>query len=376
MSQASTPVPASAPTLDSKVAIPPALVVEADAPSSNDFRETWIDQARWVAIALVVTGHFAGLVRGRSELARTYSDFVYIFHIPVLVLLAGWGSRRANADAAGLTKIFWQLLVPYVIFQNVAFAMNYLLNDDAPSWSFVEQTFGLWFLVALAGWRLLGPWFRGFRQPALMALALALIAGLSPQIEGLLSLSRVLFFLPMFVAGPWVVDRIGGWRRERRLRTLAGAVLVAAAGWVTLSEPLFDRTIFFGREGYASLHQGVLEGMAYRTGAIAVSTALAIALCLVLPGQPGAKSPLGALVARAGRYTMYPYLIHLPLLIVLGWAGWAQKGEPLPVAVAAISLGLVVSIVTVSPPVRALTRILVEPRSIVGSLTARLSRRR
>lgn len=338
-------------------------------------RETWIDQARWVAIALVVTGHFAGLVRGRSDLARTYSDFVYVFHIPVLVLLAGWGARRVKADATGLTKIFWQLLVPYVIFQNIAFAVNYLLKDDVPSWEFAAQTFGLWFLVALAGWRLLGPWFRGFRYPALLALAVALVAGLSPRLGGFLSLSRILFFLPMFVAGPWIVDQVSLWRRDRRLRALGGAVLLAGAGWVTLSQPQFDRTIFFGRGGYASLDQGMLEGMAYRAGAIAVSTVLAVALCLVLPGQPGASSRAGALVARAGRYTMYPYLLHLPLITVLAWTGWLQGGQPITAAIAAIGLGVVVSIVTVTPPVRYLTMAFVDPRSIVYAVTSRVRRK-
>src|SRR3954471_17203112 len=157
-------------------------------------RQTWVDQARWVAIALVLVGHFVGLLRVRSELARGISDFVYVFHIPALVLLAGWGARRIKASGDGLVKIFWQLLVPYVIFQLIAFAANRVLEGSHPSWAFVNQTFGLWFLVALAAWRLLAPWFHGLRWPVAAALAVALLAGLSPRIGEFLSLSRICFF--------------------------------------------------------------------------------------------------------------------------------------------------------------------------------------
>lgn len=110
------------------------------------------------------------------------------------------------------------------------------------------------------------------------------------------------------------------------------------------------------------------EGMAYRSGAIAVSTVLAITFCLVIPGQTGARSRLGAMAAGAGRYTMYPYL-SLPLFTVLSWTGWAQRDQPLTATIAAISLGLAVSIVKVTPPVRALTKVFVE------GLVARARRR-
>lgn len=365
MSETGRTAPQPAPAAGQEVLTPPAA-----GQRPTRLRVRWIDQARWLAIVLVVSGHLAGLVRSRSELARIYSDFVYTFHIPVLVLLAGWGARRAKADARGLTKIFWQLLVPYAIFQNIAFGVSYLLKKDDPTWSFGNQTYGLWFLVALAGWRLLAPWFRGFRHPASLALAVALVAGLSPEVGGFLSLSRLFYFLPLFVAGPWIVDRVGRWRRDRRRRALAGAVLFSGAGWVTVSGPLFDRGIFLGVNGYASLHQGVLEGMAHRAGAIAMSTVLALAFCVALPGQPGARTTLGTVVARAGRHTMYPYLFHLPLLTVLVWTGWADTGPPLATTIAAIALGLVVSILMVSRPLRTLTGPFVEPRSVLGDLTS------
>ncbi|MFD1214776.1 acyltransferase family protein, partial [Arthrobacter sp. GCM10027362] len=196
-----------------------------DAEAAQATRQAWIDQARWAAIVLVVAGHAAGLLRGQSGLAVMFSNFVYMFHIPVLILLAGWGARRAEANGRTLVKIWWQLLLPYVLFQLVAFLVNYLFEGATPRWTFTGQTFGLWFLVALAAWRLSGPWFRGLRAAVPVALALALAAGLSPDIGGFLSLSRILVFLPLFVAGPWIVDRVARWRGRRRMRLAGAAVL-------------------------------------------------------------------------------------------------------------------------------------------------------
>ncbi|NKX56492.1 acyltransferase family protein [Arthrobacter mobilis] len=340
----------------------------APAPAHPQDRQTWIDQARWAAIVLVVAGHAVGLLRTDSGLALLASNFVYMFHIPVLVLLAGWGARRSQAGGEGLARIFQQLLLPYVVFQLLAFGVNYLVEDDTPSWSFTEQTFGLWFLVALAGWRLLAPWFRGLQFRGLplavpAAAGLALAAGLSPQIGGFLSLSRILVFLPLFLAGPWIVDRISVWRRDRRAR-MAGAAVLAAGAAVTLAlRGDFWRTPFLGSSGYADLGLGSAEGMLWRLLVLAAGAVMATAFMLALPGRSGAPSRAGAWTARAGQYTMYPYLLHLPLLTVVDASPLVQSaGSPLHTALFMAASALF-CVLAVWQPVVALARPLVDPRA-------------
>lgn len=326
-------------------------------------RQTWIDQVRWVAIALVLAGHFVGPLRGRSDLAHAVSDYLYVFHIPAFVLLAGWSASRLQASGRGLTRIFWQLLVPYVVFQLIAFGVNRVLEDDDPSWSFTSQTFGLWFLVALAGWRLLGPWFHGLRAPVVAALAVALLAGASPRVGEFLALSRIAYFLPLFVAGPWLVDRVSTWRHLPHARLYGLGILAAGAAWVGIQEPSFDRTIFFGRDSYAALHQGLVHGAAFRAGSLAISALLAVGLMLAVPGRPGAPTRVGRWAAEAGRHSMYPYLLHLPLLTFIGWTGWAREGQPHVTTVIAAAAAVAVAAIAVTPPVRLLAGPFVEPRA-------------
>jgi fucose 4-O-acetylase-like acetyltransferase len=331
-------------------------------------RQTWIDQARWSAIMLVVIGHAVGLLRSYSDLAVVISNFVYMFHIPVLVLLAGWGAQRTEANGKGLRRIFWQLLVPYVIFQLIAFALNFIFKDTTPSWVFTSQTFGLWFLVALAGWRLMAPWFRGIRCAVPVAVLMAVLAGLSPDIGGVFSLSRILVFFPLFLAGPWIVDKISNCRHQLRYRLAGAAVLLIGGTTALLMRREFWRTPFLGSSGYEALEISPFEGTAWRLLVLVVGTILAAAFMLVLPGRSGATTPAGVWIATAGRHTMYPYLLHLPLLTVVGASMPEELGNATVWTLAFCAGAAVFCAISVAPPAVALTRILIEPKMSLSKI--------
>lgn len=328
-------------------------------------RQTWIDQARWAAILLVVAGHALGQMRSESDLAVVLSNFFYMFHIPVLVLLAGWGARRIEATGGGLAKIWWQLLAPFMVFQVVAYGVNYAVKGTEPNWAFTTQTFGLWFLVALAGWRLVAPWFRGLRFGLPIAVGLALAAGLSDRIGGTFSLSRILVFLPLFLVGPMVVDRVSEWRTKPVMRIAAGAVLAAAAATCLILRREFWRTPFLGSRSYEALDVGWLEGMLWRALVLVVGLVVASAFMVALPGRPGAPSAVGSWVATAGQHTMYPYLLHLPLLTVVGATSARHLAAPTPNTAIYLGGALLLTVLSVTPPVRALLRPLVEPGTLL-----------
>ena len=81
-------------------------------------RDVWLDNVKVLAILLVVVGHGVGTVRNQSELAPAVSNFIYIFHIPLFVIVSGWTARRVSASSANVMKTVLQLIVPYVIFES------------------------------------------------------------------------------------------------------------------------------------------------------------------------------------------------------------------------------------------------------------------
>lgn len=341
--------------------------------SGTQTRVAWLDQARWAAVFLATLWHFAGLLGDRSVIAVAFIDFVNTFVTALLVVLAGWSARSLTASRAALRRIFWQLLCPFVIFQILALSLEYAGTGTSPSLKFTEPALGLWFLVALAAWRILRPWFSEVRFAAGYAAAISLIAGTSSHIGELFALSQIIFFFPLFLLGPAVVTVARRWRQLRWTRLVAGVILclVALAVW---RQDHVERGIFVGNQSYAALDQSLAEGMASRLGAWCLGLVLALCICLLMPTGSNHPSLWWRASARAGERAIYPYLLHLPAIHFLVTGLWAHDNSRgiLTELSAVLSLltGAIVTIVLSTTAVQTMARPLVEPRSLINMMRA------
>ncbi|MEX0426259.1 acyltransferase family protein [Nocardioides sp. DS6] len=175
-----------------------------------------MDNIRLLAIVLVVVGHAIGSSKGINPTADTISTFVYLFHIPMFALAAGWTAQRLTASFTGLAKMTWQVLVPYVVFQSIAIVLGRWDGNGTP-WQYATPAFALWFLVSLFLWRLLAPWFRSNAYGVAAAVLVTLLAGFVPAIGEPLSLSRCASSRP-------------SWSERRTATTSATGWTVAASG--------------------------------------------------------------------------------------------------------------------------------------------------
>ncbi|HZE34711.1 MAG TPA: acyltransferase family protein, partial [Actinoallomurus sp.] len=97
-------------------AIPAAV---PPAPPRAGARDPYFDNAKFLAVVLVVIGHAWEPLRGANVGGRALEaaqTFVYAFHLPVFIVMCGYFSRGFTAGRDRTRKLVGAIIVPYVIF--------------------------------------------------------------------------------------------------------------------------------------------------------------------------------------------------------------------------------------------------------------------
>jgi fucose 4-O-acetylase-like acetyltransferase len=275
-------------------------------PAALAARDPWLDNARFVLIALVIFGHLLEPLLDSHPLLGNSYRFIYSFHMPAFAFLSGAVSR-SRLDDRLLRGVLFRLLLPYLAFQGL-----YALAAQWPGWpddgpdGVVTPYWLLWYLLSLACWRLLLPLFARLRWRLPIALAIALAAGFGDHIGYYLSLSRTLVFFPLFLLG-WQLARHWRCRSGAGTRVLAVAVLAALFAVAATSD--LDPRWLYGSYGYAELGAPPLEGAALRL--LLLGCAMA-GTCAFLALMPRRRLPVTALGMRSlGAYVLQGFAINL-----------------------------------------------------------------
>lgn len=317
------------------------------------------DNARFALIGLVVIGHLISTVRTGTELGFVLYAYIYLFHMPAMILLSGLFSKPEVTPKAIRSTL--QLLVVWVAWEAIWAVLHGAVDGKVPGKSFlVSPAWTLWFLVTLATMRILLPYIARLRHPLLVSIALALAGPLLPAIGANFSASRTLAFLPFFVGG-WLI-RERGWLSgdwfmvpARATRAWAIALLAALAAimalpslpglaehglksfwrvdrWLTHRDSyqwLFDRAApggwAPGGDGFAGWLGMAAAGIGIGALLIAVAAAMTLAVLILVPRSHSVATVWGA-------RTLYVYLLHGVVVWVLretgfvgavGGLGWA-----------------------------------------------------
>ncbi|NLA64819.1 MAG: acyltransferase family protein [Leucobacter sp.] len=297
------------------------------------------DNARFVLIVLVVVAHGISTIRTQTDLGYWTYTFIYLFHMPAFIALAGMFSKAEVTPRAARSTV--QLLVTWLTWEVIWALIHFFASGrDLPESWLVSPAWTLWFLVTLATMRILLPYVMQLRHPLVFSVVLALFAGLSPAVGTQFSASRTLCFLPFFVAGYLALHRgwlHGDWfmRPRRSLRFAAVAVLGVIAAAVAVLAPLrrewridtwlvwrddyawlFDRAPIFGWAPDA-WWSTALAGSAVRLGFLVVAAVMILALLVLVPRGQGFFTVWGT-------RTLYVYLLHGPIISYLRASGLAD----------------------------------------------------
>ncbi|GGK81053.1 membrane protein [Planomonospora parontospora subsp. parontospora] len=327
-----------------------ATPVRTDPPGETG-RDPFFDNAKFLAIALVVSGHLIEDLRDVAVAHAAYF-YVYVFHMPLFIVLSGYLSRNFTFSSGKARKLISTLAVPYVLFE-LAYSLPRLVMHGKLEISLLDPYYLTWFLMSLFLWRLSTPVWQQLRWPLAVAVGLSLLSGTS-SLPDELSMNRTLALLPFYVLGLMLRPEHFALLRRRGMRVAGAAVLAAGAAAALVLHTEVRTEWIRWRHANEAIGVDDLTGSLVRLGLLAAGALLVAAFLAVTPSGRTWYSGLGAA-------TMYAYLLHGFVVKAAEryYGDWAAT-VPGVAAVALCGAGLAALLCT--PPVRRAARWAVEPR--------------
>ncbi|PTH88965.1 hypothetical protein C9J60_09120 [Streptomyces sp. A244] len=321
-------------------------------------RDAFFDNAKYLAIVLVAMGHAWEPLKSDSRILEAAYQVVYAFHMPAFILISGYFSRSFDMRPDRLKRLITGVAVPYIIFETAYPLFKRVIdNDPHQEISLLDPWYLTWFLVALFIWRLTTPIWNLVRQPLPLALGLAMLATVTPEIGDDLDLQRVLQFLPFFVLGLVMKPEHFHMVRTRAVRIASVPVFAVALAFSWWAVPRMNTAWFYHRDAAQEL------GAPWWTGPVMV---LAMFGCsLVLTACFFAWVPRRQMWFTAlGAGTLYGYLLHGFLVKAGDYQGWFEASWLHRPAGEILVTVLAAAVVTVlcTKPVQRMFRFAMEPK--------------
>ncbi|MEU8200406.1 acyltransferase family protein [Streptosporangium sp. NPDC049046] len=329
---------------------------EPPAPPVKKKREPYLDNVKFVLIALVVMGHsLVPTLKAHSSEAAYL--FIYTFHMPAFVLISGYLGRNFWNSNAKINKLVDTLLIPYIVVEIGYALLRYGLGQK---WTLtiIDPAWLNWYLVALVLWRISTPIWTRMRQPLLVAVVIYLVAGFS-EISGDFSIDRFFGLLPFYVLGLLLKPEHFDLLKPLWVKITSAVVLIGAAGVAILIAPHVPRAPIYFRYSFKAMDMSWWVGLGVRGALLIAALAMTVALLALIPRGETWFSDLGT-------RTLYAYLLHGVVVVIAkdqGWLSFPWLYGPLGVAAIASS-SLALAIVLCLPETRKLFKWMLEPRLV------------
>lgn len=263
-------------------------------------REYLFDNYKVLLIILVVIGHFIEPNYEQNPFLYELKWGIVAFHMPAFIFISGYFSKKIPS----IKKMISGLIIPYFVYEILYYLLYTFILDKETGLYFTRPKFSLWYLMALFAWRILAPYVQKIPGKFALSIVAGLLIGLT-NLDNFLSIPRIVFFFPFFLAGlNFDSSRL---TRFRNRKGYIGALTILGALAVVLftDERHHSLTpqIFYGRYSYHDLELGNPEGILIRILCYAVSFLLIYLFMLVLPTEKKSYSYLG-------ERTMAIYIFH------------------------------------------------------------------
>ncbi|WP_131737850.1 acyltransferase family protein [Actinomadura roseirufa] len=291
---------------------PRAAAVPAPAPAPKQ-RDPFFDNAKYLAILLVVAGHSLANLQN-VPVAKALYIFVYMFHMPLFIVITGYFSRNWTFSGGKARKLITNVGVPYVVFEFAYSIYDWLAGRNELEISLLNPYYLTWFLCALFMWRLSTPVWQQIRWPVAVALVFALLSYMS-DLGGTFDIHRVIGLLPFYVLGLALRPAHFELLKRPVARPLGACVLAAGFAVSYLAMNHMSKDWIYWKDPHFQLGVGNLAGTVMRLGMFTGATLLVAGFLALVPRRRYWFTGLGAA-------TLYAYLLHGFVTRLLNFTGW------------------------------------------------------
>lgn len=322
------------------------------------------DNARWVAITLMVVGHAILKLISESDVSYAVYLFIYSFHVPVFVAVSGYFAKSGPPGTRQMHRLLTDIVFPYLVFETIWTVIRGLTGHRL--WfDYTTASWTLWFLIALTLWRVVLPYLVLLRYPLLISIVISIGAGYLSSVGDAFALARTLGLLPFFVfgwqlrqwqiTGRWLaLGSAAVWRWRAGALALCAALFAGIALNIDVLRAVKLRRFLLYDSSYGSFGYHEFWAGGIRLGLILLAFALIVAFLLLMPRRQTWFTGLGAA-------TMYIYLLHSFLLYPFRESGILDGPQPAWVMPGMILLSIAISVLLSQKFVLRIFRPIVEP---------------
>ena len=327
------------------------------APAPAKRRDAYFDNVKYLAIVLVAVAHAWEPVMDGSRTTRALYMIVYTFHMPAFILVSGYFSRSFDMSPAKVKRLVTGVVVPYVLFETAYSLFKRYAGGDDTSITLLDPLFLTWFLIALFIWRVTTPIWQSLRHPLPVALVIAMLASVTPDITDDLDLQRVCQLLPFFVLGLLMKPEHFQLVRRREVRLLSLPVFAGALAFAYWAAPHMRLGWFYRSNSAQEMDFQWWTGPVMTLAMFGCALLLTIGFLAWVPRRHMWFTVLGA-------GTICGYLLHGFLVKGAGYYGLFDRHEWLsgPVGLVVVSVVAAAAVTLMcTPPVRRVLRFATEP---------------
>ena len=287
------------------------------------------DNAKWFLICCVVFGHVANPFRSGNPVTAAVQFWVYLFHMPAFIFIAGMFSKRTVNERRWPRAFSYVLL--YLLMKVLKFLADVYVKGSAKAeLDLIKVITAPWFALAMCWFLLITMLVRNVRMRYVLtaSLILAVAFGYTRFPGTFLAVTRTIVFYPFFYLGYKAdLERMERFLDKRRVRFLGQTILLGSLAYVLAD---FERVkrfrkLFRGRYTYRQISKSLwMMGGGLRIAAYAVSALLVFAVLAAMPRRRG-------IFAKLGERTMSVFALHYSLMTLLiegvpGCREWAGGG--------------------------------------------------